>query len=104
MQYFLSFVLVSQVSTGLVVNTNTIAQTSFLVSTVNYYVYVFNVTNAADVQRTGAQPILKELGPYQYSKITTKFNVSLSDDLASVKYNSWTQYVPVVCHSVLLSL
>ena len=54
--------------------------------------YVFNVTNAAEVVE-GAKPQLKEVGPYTYSYGWKRFNLSWSGDRDVIRYQQWQYYV-----------
>lgn len=49
-------------------------------------VYVFNLTNAADVLAGVAAPNLAEVGPLRYQEVTTRINVSWSSDGSTLKY------------------
>ena len=48
-------------------------------------VYVFNLTNAADVLAGVAAPNLAEVGPLRYQEVTTRINVSWSSDGSTLK-------------------
>ena len=54
--------------------------------------YLYNLTNAYDVVVTGAIPIVEELGPYTYQLKARKLNVSFSDDLSTVSWQSFEQF------------
>lgn len=38
--------------------------------------YIFNVTNAADIIQRGYKPVVAEIGPYAYTKLVYKYDVS----------------------------
>ncbi|KAK5643874.1 hypothetical protein RI129_007719 [Pyrocoelia pectoralis] len=48
-------------------------------------IYFFNVTNANDVQQ-GANPILKEVGPYVYDEFWERVDISIDDSADTIQY------------------
>ncbi|CAH2267508.1 jg22596 [Pararge aegeria aegeria] len=51
----------------------------------DFKVYLFNYTNANDVQK-GALPIVKEIGPYYFEEWKEKVDVQDQDDTDTIKY------------------
>lgn len=78
--YALTTVVNQSVWAALLVDSAAIAKSTYLNTATTYNVYVFNITNARDVQVSGATPIVQQLGPYSYTKTSHKFNVTLSAD------------------------
>ena len=60
------------------------------------YWYFFNLTNAEDVRLRGRRPHVAQVGPYVYSMVKKKYNMSWSPDETVINYReceSWI-YVP----------
>lgn len=55
-------------------------------------VYIYNMTNAADVFTQGSKPNLTECGPYIYREYKQYYNYTFSDDDNLVRYNERTFY------------
>eukprot|EP00002_Diphylleia_rotans_P015792 TRINITY_DN3059_c0_g1_i1.p1 TRINITY_DN3059_c0_g1~~TRINITY_DN3059_c0_g1_i1.p1 ORF type:complete len:817 (-),score=148.71 TRINITY_DN3059_c0_g1_i1:391-2841(-) len=56
--------------------------------------YLFNITNIEQVV-AGAQPIVREVGPYSYEKVVQKLDVTFAKDEKSVEYRDWVTYHPL---------
>eukprot|EP00002_Diphylleia_rotans_P011906 TRINITY_DN2340_c0_g1_i1.p1 TRINITY_DN2340_c0_g1~~TRINITY_DN2340_c0_g1_i1.p1 ORF type:complete len:836 (+),score=133.76 TRINITY_DN2340_c0_g1_i1:156-2663(+) len=54
--------------------------------------YFFNITNIQDVVATGAQPIVRQVGPYVYEKVQEKIDVAFSHGGERVSYKDMTSY------------
>jgi hypothetical protein len=55
-----------------------------------HLIYVFNVTNAAQVLQQGFRPNLVETGPYGFTKYTYKYDIWFSDDSLSVTFKEYS--------------
>ena len=59
--------------------------------------YVYNITNAQDIIQRGFKPHLKQTGPYGYSKITYRYDISFdpeNSDYITYKELSMLQELP----------
>jgi len=62
---------------------------------INYDYYLFNITNSIEAMATpNTKLIVQEVGPFQYTKKTVRYNVSFSSDNTEVRYSEWVYYVP----------
>jgi len=55
--------------------------------------YLFNVTNALDVQTNGSQPSLKEVGPFTYRMFLRKTNIRENGDILSFREHRSYQFI-----------
>lgn len=67
-------------------------------------IYLFNVTNAADVFERGYKPNVKEVGPFGFNKYTYKYDVNFDTDsedtVAYKEYNILTGIIDVLPESM----
>ena len=57
--------------------------------------YLFNVSNADDVQNHGAKPYLTQMGPFSFQEFHHKFNISWNNENGTVTYKQVKKWVHV---------
>ena len=61
-----------------------------------FQVYIFNISNAADVIQKGYKPAVNEIGPYAYQKKTYKYEIFFDElDSTRVKFKEFSMLVAI---------
>jgi len=58
-------------------------------------VYLFNITNAEEVAKKGAKPILNQVGPYVFEEYHHKYDEIWNNDNGTVTYKQMNKWIPV---------